>query len=451
MKTYRNVIIVRSTTRVLRKFITFEAGTLFTEKNGYGEKSCPPDKELREALLRYAAQNLAADVRIANLKSDLNYSIRHTKLKQLHKKFHIPSNRKPPPVEVARQAVIDKVQMDTLQNNGPNYFKTVLQQEGIMIPRDTVRKIMLEHFPLGFDNRFPGKKKSAIPRVGLNSNGPFHEVSSDGHEKLGKQALDMGDIGLPIYRYKDKWTDTILFLCFVPNSRTAAAIGHLYLDFIETTGAIPIQMTTDKGSEIGWQYAIQDALRHVFAPDIDPEIYPICRIIKSVHNTIIEAFWRWFKEKKGLNLKAVILIGKVERIFSPNVEFHLQLFYWIFVPLLQAQLEEFRIWWNHHRVRSQKEKNMPSGHVPYDALDHPQNYGGMDCRIPVPQAAVDDLRQMVTEDVGPRDAHLSWYSAEFHVLADQVYAEIGRPTLSVDTAWDVFQTMLEPVANLIEA
>ncbi|KAJ6506540.1 hypothetical protein C8R45DRAFT_922722 [Mycena sanguinolenta] len=30
------------------------------------------------------------------------------------------------------------------------------------------------------------------------------EVSSDGHEKLGKQALDMGDIALPIYGYKDK-------------------------------------------------------------------------------------------------------------------------------------------------------------------------------------------------------------------------------------------------------
>jgi hypothetical protein len=60
-----------------------------------------------------------------------------------------------------------------------------------------------------------------------------------------------------------------------------------------------------------------------FAPDIDPETYPICRIIKSVHNTIIEGFWRWFKEKMGLNLKAIILVGKDERIFSANVEFHL--------------------------------------------------------------------------------------------------------------------------------
>jgi hypothetical protein len=74
----------------------------------------------------------------------------------------------------------------------------------------------------------------------------------------------------------------------------------------------------------------------------------------------------------------------------------------------------------------------------------------MDCRIPVPQAAVDDLRQMVTEDVGPRDLHLSWYSTEFHVVADQVYSEIGKPTLTMDSAWDVFQAMLEQMANLIE-
>ena len=95
---------------------------------------------------------------------------------------------------------------------------------------------MHEHFPLGFDARFPGKHKSAIPRTALNANGPFHKISCDGHEKLGKQALDMGDIALPIYGYKDKWTDTMLFLRFVPNSRTAAAIGHLFLDHIETTG-----------------------------------------------------------------------------------------------------------------------------------------------------------------------------------------------------------------------
>ncbi|KAJ7733568.1 hypothetical protein DFH07DRAFT_870974 [Mycena maculata] len=397
-------------------------------RNGYGNQQCPLAAELKAALLRYAAQRLPAELRIANLKSDLNYSIRQAvlgELKELQKKFQIPSARKPPPLKVSRQAVIDKVQQDSLQGNGPNYFKTLLQQEGIMIPRDTIRKIMHEHFPLGFDNRFPGKKKSTIPRTALNSNGPYHEVSSDGHEKLGKQALDMGDIGLPIYRYKDKWSDDVLLLQFVPNSRTSAAIGHLYLDFIETTGAIPIQMTTDKGSEIGWQYAIQDTLRDAFAPDIDPIVYLICRIIKSVHNTIIEGFWRWLKEKMGPNLKAVILVGKDQRIFSANVDFHLPLFYWIFVPLLQAKLDEFRLWWNQHRVRMQKDKNMPSAHVPQDVLDHPHNYGGMDCRIPVPQEAINDIWKMMDEDVGPRENHLSWFTVDFDELAHDIHQQIG--------------------------
>ncbi|KAF8187655.1 hypothetical protein K438DRAFT_1525312, partial [Mycena galopus ATCC 62051] len=130
---------------------------------------------------------------------------------------------------------------------------------------------------------------------------------------------------------------------------------------------------------------------------IDPDVHPVCRIIKSVHNIIIEGFWRWFREKKGLNLKTIILVGKVGRIFSPDVDFHLPLFYWVFVPLLQAELDEFRLWWNHHQVRTQVDKNMPSGHVPLDALEHPQNYGGIDCRIPVPEECVDDLRQMITD------------------------------------------------------
>ncbi|KAF7371801.1 hypothetical protein MVEN_00036800 [Mycena venus] len=418
-------------------------------KNGYGDKSTPSDEELEAALRRYAAQNLAQEVRIANLKSDLNYSIRRTKLKELNRKFNIPRIRKPPALEVARQAVIDKVQLDVSQQNGPNYFKTLLQQEGLMIPRDTIRKIMVEHFPLGFDHRFPGKKRATIPRTARNSNGPYHEISSDGHETLGKQALEMGDIALQIYGYKDKWSDTLSFMPFVPSSRTSAAIGYLFLDFIET-GAILIQMTMDKGSEIGWQDAIQDALRSTFAPDIDPEIYPVCRLIKSVHITVIESFWCWLKENMGLNLKSTILIGKEERIFSPNVEFYLPLFYWIFIPLLQAQLDAFRIYWNHHRVRSQKDKNMPSGHVPADAFNHPQNFGGLECRIPIPKAAVNDMRKMITEEIGPRDAHLSWFNPEFGQLAEAIYTQIGEPALSLETAWDVFQNMLKPMAEVIE-
>jgi len=103
-------------------------------------------------------------------------------------------------------------------------------------PRRIVRAVMHEHYPSGFDLRFPGKTKKPIRRVPLFSLGPFHEVSADGHEKIGQQALMMGDIGLPIYAYKDKWSDTLCFMKLVRDARKPGPIGHVYLDFVTEIG-----------------------------------------------------------------------------------------------------------------------------------------------------------------------------------------------------------------------
>jgi hypothetical protein len=76
---------------------------------------------------------------------------------------------------------------------------------------------MHDHYPGGFERCFPGYKKRVITRISLSAIGPFHEVSADGHKKLSQQALHMGEIGLPIYAYKDKWSDTLLMINVVPD------------------------------------------------------------------------------------------------------------------------------------------------------------------------------------------------------------------------------------------
>lgn len=88
---------------------------------------------------------------------------------------------------------------------------------------------------------------------------------------------------------------------------------------------MPMQLDLDKGSEIGWQVAFQIALRCVclsrspmrsiniypfseaFAPQIDPDVYGSVALLKSIHNIIIEALWRWLREKAGYNLREIIL------------------------------------------------------------------------------------------------------------------------------------------------
>jgi hypothetical protein len=120
-----------------------------------------------------------------------------------------------------------------------------------------------------------------------------------------------------------------------------------------------------------------------------------------------------------------------------------QLFNWIFPPLVQKQLDEFQTWWNQHRIRAQPEKNMPSGHVPADAIEHPELLGGLSCLIPVPKHIVQDLRDLLAEEVGPYGQFLKWVDDDFADAAEQVYRALGRPELTLATAWDVFHKMAQ--------
>ena len=95
---------------------------------------------------------------------------------------------------------------------------------------------MHEVAPAGFDHRFPGRRLDKIPRIPLTAIGPFHQIGCDGHEKIARLALKMGDASLSIYGYKDKWSDKVLKLYVVPDCRSAGAIGHLWLDFVAFIG-----------------------------------------------------------------------------------------------------------------------------------------------------------------------------------------------------------------------
>ncbi|KAJ6600292.1 hypothetical protein DFH09DRAFT_1271197 [Mycena vulgaris] len=185
----------------------------------------------------------------------------------------------------------------------------------------------------------------------------------------------MGDIGLPIYGLKDKWTADLLKTVVVPDCRTAGAV------------AAPFQLTTDKGSETGWQYAIQTAIREAFAPDIDPAVYPSAAFLKSIHNTVIETFWRWLRENGVSTSGNIFFVARTNRFMLQRLPFiaHQGSVQLDLPPIIQSLLDEFRTHWNQHTIRAQPEKEMPSGHAPADAFEHPGLFGGLDCGIQVPK------------------------------------------------------------------
>jgi hypothetical protein len=92
---------------------------------------------------------------------------------------------------------------------------------------------MQKHFPEGLEKRYPGQKKPRVNWQPLSALVSYHEVATDGHEKIGTLALLIGGLGLPIYAYRDKWTGWLAKMDVVPDCHSARAVGHLYLDLLE--------------------------------------------------------------------------------------------------------------------------------------------------------------------------------------------------------------------------
>ncbi|KAK7454047.1 hypothetical protein VKT23_011560 [Stygiomarasmius scandens] len=254
-----------------------------TGKNGHNNGRRPPDDELAKILHSYARKGLDIKTRLQYLKAS-GYTIRHVQLvlraaiwrliyimfsrstlSILNARFKVPTVKKPPPLPVAASIICDVVAEDKAAKNGPSTIQNMIRRnKNIIIPRDTVRKVMHDNFPHGAETRFPGKKVPK-PRGHLKlGDGVFQEVHCDGHEKLSAKALRMGDVGMDIYGMRCHSSGRLLHEVVVPNARCSSTIGHVYLDFVEKYGEICEQLTVDGGSETGEMYACHQALRFAY-------------------------------------------------------------------------------------------------------------------------------------------------------------------------------------------
>lgn len=100
--------------------------------------------------------------------------------------------------------------------------------------------------------------------------GPNAEWSIDGFDKLNS-------IGFGIYGIRDKWSRKWLHYVVVPSNRYAAAVGVIYLHCVRKYGGaqilsyivlqfinligVPMQTTSDRGSEVRDAFSFQSALR----------------------------------------------------------------------------------------------------------------------------------------------------------------------------------------------
>ncbi|KAF8209489.1 hypothetical protein K438DRAFT_1753828 [Mycena galopus ATCC 62051] len=184
----------------------------------------------------------------------------------------------------------------------------------------------------------------------------------------------------------------IVDMAVVPNARCPSTIGHLYLDLVEATGEIPVQITVDGGTEPQYMFQFHEQLCAQFLPDISSTEVPACVALKSSDNIPIEALWSYFLKYTGHDLKAAILLGKTENYINVANNVHIDLFHWLWSRIVQNAVNHFVQYWNTHKTRKQSNKYLPSGVVPQTVFQHPENFGLRHAGIPVDLMVVRELR-----------------------------------------------------------
>ncbi|KAJ7362802.1 hypothetical protein DFH08DRAFT_799823 [Mycena albidolilacea] len=433
--------------------------------NQHGTKEYPPDAVLVAAFQGYARENsgsgLGYNDQLARLKEEFGLDIKRNSLATLRKRLNIDSVRtskgKKTDVEM-RQGVIDLKQNDVAGGWGVDQVRGRLANTDarLLIPRDSLRQILHNEFGDEFDNRFVGKKKALKHRVPLWAMGPWHQEHFDGHEKLSEQGLDIGaGIHLPIYGSKDQFCSFAHALLLMPNVRKGNAIAHFYLDLVKARGCSPIliaentlvkismQMTTDMGSEVNEMHKIHETLRDEVAPELVPPAFPHGVKQLSTKNTPIESFWRWVRDGDGHSTKLALQSGAATGIFLPHDDIHRHTFYWLWVPLIQQGLDNFREYWNNHRLQKSKGKLNASGSSPLNMLINPTSVvaTARNCSINVNPQTVYRLREAYGGQAAREEA-FRFISREFQADADAVYVDLGCPVINLATAWGIFQQVV---------
>ncbi|KAJ7178030.1 hypothetical protein C8R46DRAFT_1212752 [Mycena filopes] len=427
-------------------------------KNGTGSKEYPADAVLLAAFQQYGRENSGAGLSCQDQRSRLELefglTIGKNKLYKLRRQVGADSVRKQKQtrskVETA-QLVIDMKERDVTGGWGVTQTKGRLANEGVLIPRDELRTILHDHFDEEFDNRVVGRKRKEQHRTPLAAFGPWHQEHSDGHEKLAQQGLRMGDgIHLPIYASKDQWSAYLHSLILMPNVRDSTAIVHYYLDLVEDRGyKISIQIVTDMGTEINELHKVHEILRREAAPDYKLPDFPFGVKESSTKNTPIESFWRWLRDGEGKSVKSVLQAGSGAGIFLPNDNIHRCIFYWLWVPIIQAGLDTYRNYWNNHKITKSSKKVNPSGACPNNMFLNPTSVDllGQQCHITVNPDTVARLRDAYGGQKA-RDKAYRFVSEEFQFNADLIHESLGSPELSLANGWKVFTLMVTKMEEL---
>ncbi|KAJ8579873.1 hypothetical protein M405DRAFT_869891 [Rhizopogon salebrosus TDB-379] len=400
-------------------------------RNQHGQ--CPPKNNqlIQKILTQYHCDNITDRKKISRLlKAEHGIIMSEATVARRRRQFGLLGSSqltRSLPDSTKRQLVLDQLAQDPLHRRGPRLVReAIVADTGNLLTREYMMNEMRQHEPDGFAQREPSRKK--ISRQPLVSLGPHHQWSGDGHDKLSK-------IGFPIWAIRDQWSGKWLGMWVVPNNHLKTTIAYLYLSLVYKIGGMPLQTTTDCGSETTEVYGFANALREIFSLNLSTDELPAHRFLKSVHNITIERGWLRVRVQWGDNVKVFWEAG--EEIYNDMDPRQYSLVQWLWPRLIQQELDKLKHRLNTHTVRYDRDKLLPSGVSPNIAMSLHEDYNAENCL----QLVDRDVIKNLMEEIAGEDL-IRFVDSEYSAAACLIFDNLGFTVLTFENVWQVFSAML---------
>ncbi|KAI7951433.1 hypothetical protein MJO28_007117 [Puccinia striiformis f. sp. tritici] len=326
------------------------------------------------------------------------------------------------------------------------------------VPRQVVYELLSEIDPQGMQDRLRHACKQRVFKV----SGPNHIWSADGHDKLKPY-------GITIYGFVDAWSRKILGMYVHVTNNDPMHVGVYFLQLVTAAGGIPLNVTTDKGTETGDMAAYQIQFTQRYNPHPSDEAKTHMHFTKSVHNQKIESLWSRMMKEHNRSIIDLILKQIESGDYNPDDEIQKQvkswaltfpgkhatnlclnrlLFLFLWIPVVQRSVDRWVSVYNTSRKRKDKFTTLPTQCSPNFSYSTPEHFETSNKIIKVPQ---ENVNWILEHDYPARNVMFTHTPDWFHQLASRVMQEMGFvfEKISLGGLWLVFDSMLPYIkANL---
>jgi len=198
---------------------------------------------------------------------------------------------------------------------------------------------------------------------------------------------------------------------------------------------MPLQSSTDCGSETTKLFGLINGLRAIFHPDFDLSELPAHVYLRSVHNISIERSWLRLRLDWSDNV-VMFFKGIEDGLYNLSDPDQYELGQWLWLKLLRADLAVYMDFRSGATTCKDKAKAGSSGMSRNEAFSMPENWGGRNCLLPIDVNVIREIKEAMGGD-----ALLEFTTPEFAARAQAAYDTLAISELTLANVWHIFEAL----------